>query len=52
MGWTGHVEGMGWIRHVQKVLVGKSDRKRVFTSSEKRLEDNNKTNGSKCSGFI
>jgi hypothetical protein len=43
---------MGWIRHVQKVLVGLSDEKRVFTSIERRLEDNNKTNGSECSGFI
>jgi hypothetical protein len=52
MGWTGHVVGMGWFRHVQMVLVGIFDEKRVFTSTERRLEDNNKTNGSECSVFI
>jgi len=31
MGWTGHVVGMGWIRHAQKILVGKSQGNRIFT---------------------
>jgi hypothetical protein len=52
MGWTGHVVGMEWIRHVRKVLVGISEGNRVFTSIGRGLEDNNETSASECSGFI
>jgi hypothetical protein len=40
MRWVGHVEHMGEMRNVQKILVGKPEGKRLLEGLRHRWEDN------------
>jgi hypothetical protein len=52
MRWAGHVARMGEGRGVQRVLVGKSERKRPLGRPRRRWEDNIKMDLTKLQGVV